>query len=180
MEVVPWTILNGWEAVDGHQCTRPVTWRHVPTENGPARRGEGFLTLGRIVRVESSRRGESHYNGAPHCGSAKTGPPSRITHSDSDATTGANMRCNDETTPVIFEIARSRDFDNDLQQFDTEIINQSVEMSDGVLRYRGLRGSGEVVRSDPIHRVQAARVLTMLQINSWKRPHECGHYEPLN
>ena len=51
------------------------------------------------------------------------------------------LRCDDEYSPVIIEVVRQSDYDS-YDQFKQAIGRQQVAMSDGVLQYQGLRGSG--------------------------------------
>jgi hypothetical protein len=53
------------------------------------------------------------------------------------------LRCDDEYTPVIIEVARSQDYNDELQSFEAALLPQSISFEDGVLRYSGLQGSGE-------------------------------------
>lgn len=52
------------------------------------------------------------------------------------------LRCSDEYTPVILEVARSEDFAGNFETFQQEILKQTVSIEDDVLHYRGLRNSG--------------------------------------
>ena len=51
------------------------------------------------------------------------------------------LRCDDEYSPVIIEVVRQSDYES-YDQFQRAIGRQQVVISDGVLRYQGLRGSG--------------------------------------
>ncbi len=53
------------------------------------------------------------------------------------------LRCEDEYTPVIIEVARKSDYDGDFDRFQAAVLARKVELVDGVLRYRGLGDSGE-------------------------------------
>lgn len=49
------------------------------------------------------------------------------------------LRCEEEYTPVILEVVRKLDYNHDPNAFESAVLQQSVQLEDGVLRYRGLR-----------------------------------------
>ena len=53
------------------------------------------------------------------------------------------LRCQDEYTPVIIEVVRSLEFDDEFELFKQAILKQNPQLEDGVLQYRGLHNSGE-------------------------------------
>lgn len=52
------------------------------------------------------------------------------------------LRLEKEYSPVIIEVTRSQDYDNDFESFKSAVVKQTVELRDGVLQYRGLGDSG--------------------------------------
>ena len=53
------------------------------------------------------------------------------------------LRLEKEYSPVIIEVVRSHDYEDDFGAFQSAVLKQSIRVTDGVLRYRGLRGSGD-------------------------------------
>ena len=52
------------------------------------------------------------------------------------------VRCSDEYAPVIIEVGRASDYMDLLVYFKMVVLNQTVDVTDGVLTYNGLAGSG--------------------------------------
>ena len=53
------------------------------------------------------------------------------------------LRLDSEYSPVIIEVVRSQDYDNDFHSFKSAVSRQAIRFTNGVLRYQGLRDSGD-------------------------------------
>jgi hypothetical protein len=53
------------------------------------------------------------------------------------------LRLENEYSPVIIEVVRSQDYNNDFDSFKSAVSPQAVHLNQGVLRYRGLHDSGD-------------------------------------
>ena len=53
------------------------------------------------------------------------------------------IHCNDEYSPVIIEVVRKQDYGHNFEAFKQAIFKQDIQLNEGVLRYKGLRGSGD-------------------------------------
>ena len=52
------------------------------------------------------------------------------------------LRLENEYSPVIIEVVRSQDYDDDFHSFKSSVSRQAINFANGVLRYQGLRNSG--------------------------------------
>jgi len=52
------------------------------------------------------------------------------------------LRCNDRDAPVIFEVARASDYMDMYAMFKSAVLGQTIDVTDDVLTYTGLGGSG--------------------------------------
>jgi len=53
------------------------------------------------------------------------------------------LRLDNEYSPVIIEVARSQDYDNDFESFRSVVSRQTIRLDRGVLKYRGLGDAGD-------------------------------------
>jgi hypothetical protein len=51
------------------------------------------------------------------------------------------LRLEEEYSPVIIEVVRRQDYDNDYHSFKADVSRQTIHFTNGVLRYQGLRNS---------------------------------------
>ena len=54
------------------------------------------------------------------------------------------LRCDEEYTPVIIEVARSLEFDDDFKLFKQAVLKLNPQLMNGVLQYQGLHDSGKL------------------------------------
>ncbi len=67
----------------------------------------------------------------------------KIVHGGSTWENKRWLRCEDEFTPIIFEVVRKQDFNHDYNAFKDAIAKQHITLEQGVLEYKGLQDSGE-------------------------------------
>jgi len=63
------------------------------------------------------------------------------------------LRLDNEYSPVIIEVVRSQDYDNDFGAFKSAVSRQAIHFANKVLRYRGLGNSGNFTFYADSHRV---------------------------